>query len=389
MRLQEYQAKQIFRQFGIKVPKGRIARSLDEVKNIVEELGGKVVLKAQVLVGGRGKAGGVIKAYSIEEALDNAKKLFGRIIKGHIVKKIYVEEMLDIEKELYVGFTYDSTNYCIDMIVGSIGGIDIEEIAVKHPDKIAVKHLDPNNDLWDYIVREVLYEAQIPKEYFNEVFSVVKKLYQVFKSYDAELCEINPLAITKDGNIYAVDARLNIDDDALYRHKDIMELKDFTQMNILERIAEQEHLKYVKIEGNIGIIAAGAGMGMATADLIYLYNGQPANFLDIGGSTPEVVEKSFRLLLQDKDVKVIFVNVLGGLTRCDWIANGIINAIEKLNITLPIVIRLAGTNENEGKTLIKEYITKTSKNNIILVETMEEGAKKAIELSSDNYGHHC
>jgi len=388
MKLQEYQAKQILSLFGIKVPRGRIATNLNDVKDISQELGGRVVLKAQVPVSGRGRAGGVVKSYGVEEALENAKKLMGSIIKGYIVEKIYVEEMLDIEKEVYIGFTYDGIDRCIDMIISSIGGMDIEEIAIKYPDKIIIKKLDPNGDLWDYMVREALYKAQIPKEYFGEIFSITKKLYQIFKTYDAELCEVNPLAITKDGNIYAVDARLIIDDDSLYRHKDIAELRDFTQMNILERIAEQERLKYVKLEGDIGIIAAGAGMGMATADLIYLYGGKPANFLDIGGASPEIVEKSFKLLLQDKDVKAIFVNVLGGLTRCDLVATGIINAIEKLNIALPVVIRLAGTNENEGKTLIREYITRTGRSNIVLVETMEEGARKAIELVGGGLGHH-
>ncbi|RLI70320.1 ADP-forming succinate--CoA ligase subunit beta [Archaeoglobales archaeon] len=379
MRLHEYQAKQIFAQNGIKIPKGKLAKSVDDVESIVKELG-KAVLKSQVLVGGRGKAGGIKLVNSIDEAVEEAKELFGKNIRGHLVEKIYVEEQLDIDREMYVGFTLDRTNKGIVAIVSSVGGMNIEEIAAKHPDKIARKTINPKWGLWDYQIRELLYESNMPKEYFKEVFSIVKKLYNVMVKYEAELTEINPLVVTKDGKIIAADARLNIDDNALYRHKDLAELKDYTEIDQLERIAEQKGLNYVKLDGDIGVIANGAGMSMATMDLIYLEGGKPANFLDIGGgASAELVKEAMNIILQDRNVKVIFINIFGGITRCDQVAEGLIKALSEMEVGVPIVLRLAGTNEEEGRNMIKEFLNKT-KEKIILVETMEEGAKKAVEL---------
>ena len=379
MKLHEYQAKQIFAQNGIKIPKGKLAKSIEEVEAIVKEFG-KAVLKSQVLVGGRGKAGGIKLVDSVDEAVEKAKELFGKEIKGHLVEKIYVEEQLDIDREMYVGFTLDRANKGIAAIVSSVGGMNIEEIAAKHPDKIARKTINPKWGLWDYQIRELLYESNMPKEYFKEVFGIIKKLYNVMVKYEAELTEINPLVVTKDGEVIAADARLNIDDNALYRHKDLAELKDYTEIDQLERIAEQKGLNYVKLDGNIGVIANGAGMSMATMDLIYLEKGKPANFLDIGGgASAELVKEAMNIILQDKNVKVIFINIFGGITRCDQVAEGLIKALSEMEVGIPIVLRLAGTNEEEGRNMIKEFLKQT-KEEIILVETMEEGAKKAVEL---------
>ncbi len=380
MKLHEYQAKQIFAQNGIKIPKGKLAKSVEEVEAIVREFG-KAVLKSQVLVGGRGKAGGIKLVNSVDEAVEKAKELFGKEIKGHLVEKIYVEEQLDIDREMYVGFTLDRANKGIAAIVSSIGGMNIEEIAAKHPDKIARKTINPKWGLWDYQIRELLYESNMPKEYFKEVFGIIKKLYNVMIKYEAELTEINPLVVTKDGEVIAADARLNIDDNALYRHKDLAELKDYTEINQLERIAEQKGLNYVKLDGNIGVIANGAGMSMATMDLIYLEGGKPANFLDIGGgASAELVKEAMNIILQDKNVKVIFINIFGGITRCDQVAEGLIKALSEMKVGIPIVLRLAGTNEEEGRKMIEEFLKQT-KEEIVLVETMEEGAKKAVELA--------
>ncbi len=256
-----------------------------------------------------------------------------------------------------------------------------QDIAAQHPEKIIRKTIDPLIGFWDFLIREALYELEIPKKFFKPIASIAKKLYRVFIDYEAELCEINPLAITKDGDICALDARLNIDDDALYRNPDFIKLKDYSQMEPLERTAEEKGLKYVKLSGDIGLIAAGAGMGMATADYIHNFGGNPANFFDIGGATPEIVKKSFELLLQDSRLKVIFVNVLGGLTRCDWIAKGLIEAFNDLKVRLPVVIRLSGTNEYEGREILIRHIQENDLKGVFIVESMEEGAKKAVEIS--------
>ncbi len=382
MRMHEYQAKQVFKECGIPIARGELATNPDEVKEIAEKLGGKVVLKSQVLVGGRGKAGGIKKADSVEEAVELAKKMFGMELKGHRVEKLYVEEQLDIEREMYVGFTLDRANKGFALIVSSVGGMDIEEIAIKHPDKIARVTVDPLFGLWDYQIREVLYRSNMPKEYQKEVSKIIKALYRVLVDHEAELTEINPLIVTKDGKIIAADARLNIDDNALYRHPDLKKLKDYTEIDQSERIAEEKGLNFVKLDGNIGVIANGAGMSMSTMDLIYLEGGKPANFCDVGGgATSDVVKEAMNLVLMDKSVKVIFVNIFGGITRCDEVAKGLIKAFSEVKVELPIVLRLAGTNEEEGRKIIEGFIKENNINNIHIVETMEEGAKKAVELA--------
>ncbi|AKG91882.1 succinyl-CoA synthetase {ADP-forming} beta subunit [Geoglobus ahangari] len=382
MRLHEYQAKQIFRQHGIPTARGELALTPEQVKEIAEKLGGKVVLKSQVLVGGRGKAGGIKLANSADEAYELAKQMFGMVIKGHKVEKLYVEEQLEIEREMYVGFTIDRASKGFALIVSSVGGMDIEEIAAKHPDRIARVTVDPIYGLWDYQIREVLYKSNMPKEYHREVTRIIKTLYSILVHNEAELTEINPLVVTKDGKIIAADARLNIDDNALYRHPELKELKDYTEVDQTERIAEEKGLNFVKLDGNIGVIANGAGMSMATMDLIYLEGGKPANFLDVGGgASSEVVKEAVSIILMDENVKVIFMNIFGGITRCDEVARGLITAFSEMEIPVPVVLRLAGTNEEEGRKLIEEFIREKGIESIFLVETMEEGAKKAVELA--------
>ncbi|ADC65395.1 succinyl-CoA synthetase, beta subunit [Ferroglobus placidus DSM 10642] len=380
MRLHEYQAKQIFAKYGIKIPKGKLATTVEEVRKIAEELGGKVVLKSQILVGGRGKAGGIKLANSVEEAVEIAKDLFGKVIKGHRVEKIYVEEQLNIQREMYVGLTLDRAEKGIALIVSSVGGMDIEEIAAKHPEKIARITINPLYGLWDFQIREVLYKSGMPKELHKEITGIIKALYKILIDHEAELTEINPLVLTDKG-LFAADARLNVDDNALYRHPELKELRDYTEVDQIERIAEEKGLNYVKLDGNIGVIANGAGMSMSTMDLIYLEGGKPANFLDIGGgASSEVVKEAIKTILMDKNVKVIFMNIFGGITRCDEVAKGLVKAFQEIVIPVPIVLRLAGTNEEEGRRIIEEFLEREKKN-IIVVETMEEGAKKAVELA--------
>ncbi len=377
MRLHEYQAKQIFSKHGIRIPRGELAESIEDVKRIAEKLGGRVVLKSQVLVGGRGKAGGIKKAMSVEEAVSKAKEMFGSILKGHVVNKIYIEEMLNIREEMYVGFTIDRASKGIAAIMSSVGGMDIEEIAKNHPEKIAKITVDPRWGLWDYQIRHLLLNSGMSKEYWKDVTRIVKTLYSILIHHEAELVEINPLVATPDG-LYAADARLNIDDSALFRHRDLEGLRDYTEADQTERIAMEKGLNYVKLDGNIGVLANGAGMAMSTMDLIYLEGGKPANFLDIGGgASSEVVREAMNLILSDENVKAVFINIFGGITRCDDVANGLIQALA--DIETPIVVRLAGTNEEEGRKIMLKFAENRS--NIHIVETMEEGAKKAVELA--------
>lgn len=381
MKLHEYQAKQFFAKHGIPIPRGKLATTPEEVEQAARELGGKVVLKSQILVGGRGKAGAIRLANSPEEARKIAGELFGRVFKGHVVKKIYVEEQLDIAREMYIGYVLDRGKKGFTLIVSSVGGMEIEEIAARHPDKISKTTIDPVYGLWDYQVRNALYKASMPPEYFKTVFKIAKKLYEILTTYEAELTEINPLVVTGDGKIIAADARLNVDDNALFRHPELGELRDYTEEDQLERIATERGLNYVKLDGNIGVIANGAGMSMATMDLIYIMGGKPANFLDVGGgASSEVVKKAIETILMDKNVKVIFINIFGGITRCDEVARGIVKALSEMQIIVPIVIRLAGTNEEEGRRILEEFIEKTG-TRLHIARTMEEGAQKAVELA--------
>jgi succinyl-CoA synthetase beta subunit len=331
-------------------------------------------------VGGRGKAGGIKIAENPESAYRIAQELFEMEIKGFKVEKILVEQKLNIDREMYAGLTLDRENKGVVMIFSSVGGMDIEEIAVKYPDKIAKKVINPVWGLQDYQIREILYESRVSKEHFREISSILKKLYEIFVRYEAELTEINPLVVTKEGEIYAADGRLNIDDNSLYRNKEMAEKREYSSSD-LEREAEKRGINYVRLDGDIGVIANGAGMSMSTMDLIYLEGGKPANFLDIGGgASSELVKTSIDLILSDPSVKVIFINIFGGITRCDVVAEGLVSALGEVDISVPIVLRLSGTNENEGKRIISEFLQKNP-GKLIVVDTMEEGAKKAVELS--------
>ncbi|MET1124685.1 MAG: ADP-forming succinate--CoA ligase subunit beta [Archaeoglobaceae archaeon] len=375
MRMHEYQAKEVFARYGIRVPRGSVASSAEEAAKIAEELGGRVVVKAQVLVGGRGKAGGVKKASSAEEAAKIAEELLGSRIKGHIVEKVLVEEQLEIEREMYVGFTIDRASRGIAAILSSVGGMDIEEIAAEHPEKIATLIVNPKWGLWDYHVRDLLRKSGVERELWREVGDIVKKLYRIMVEFDAELTEINPLALTPDG-LVAADARLNVDDNALFRHPELEELRELTEENELEREAARAGLNYVQLEGDIGIMANGAGMAMATMDLIKLMGGKPANFLDVGGgASEEAIAKALEILLKS-GVRAIYINIFGGITRCDEVARGIVRVLGKRRVDIPIVVRLAGTNEEEGRRILAE-----SNLNLIVVSEMEEGAKKVVELA--------
>jgi len=377
MKLHEYQAKRIFAEHGIKIPRGALAERPEEVRKIAEELGGKVVLKAQVLVGGRGKAGGIKRADSVDSAAEIAEKMFGSSLKGEIVKKIYVEELLEIMEEWYLSLAIDRVEKCFSLIFSTTGGMDIEEIAQKFPEKIARAKIDPRWGLWDYQIREILSGAKIRTELWKEMTVIVKGLYEIMMKYEAELVEINPLALTEKGLI-AADAKIIIDDNALFRHRELEALREYEGSDEVERMAINAGLNYVRLDGNVGVIANGAGMAMATMDLIYLEGGKPANFLDIGGGAgAETVKRAFEVLSADRNVKVIFMNIFGGITRCDEVANGILKAFREINPRIPVILRLSGTNEEEGRKIIEKELS----GKIEVVKTMEEGAKRAVEVA--------
>jgi len=373
MKLYEFQAKQIFTKYGIKVPKGSIAESVDEVRRFVEEFGGKAVLKAQVLVGGRGKAGGIKIVNSVEEAGEIAREMLGKSIKGEVIRKIYVEELVDVKEEWYLSVTLDRVEKSFSLIFSPLGGVDIEEIALKSPENIFRIKIDPRWGLWDYQLRELVWRAKVRQDLWRDLITTAKAIYRIFIEKEAELVEINPLGVTEKGLI-ALDAKITIDDNALFRHKELETLRTFSEG--LEGVAEREGMNYVKLDGNIGVIANGAGMAMATMDLIYLEGGKPANFLDIGGgASAEMMKKALEILTKDENVKAIFINIFGGITRCDEVAKGLLKAFGELDIKIPEVVRLSGTNEDEGKKILQNLKT------IEIVETMEEGAKKVVEVA--------
>ncbi|MCS7118804.1 MAG: ADP-forming succinate--CoA ligase subunit beta [Archaeoglobaceae archaeon] len=374
MKLYEYQAKQIFYRHGIKVPKGAVAENVEDVTKIMHELGGKAVLKAQVLVGGRGKAGGIKKAVNVDEAVSIAREMFGKPLKGEKVKKIYIEELTDIKEEWYLSLTLDRVEKCFSLIFSTSGGIDIEEIALKSPEKIFKIKIDPRWGLWDYQIRELFNKAKISQEFWREITTIIRAIYRIFIDNDAELVEINPLAVTSKG-LVALDAKITLDDNALFRHRDLESLRSYPEG--LEGIAEKEGMNYVKLDGNVGVIANGAGMAMATMDLIYLEGGKPANFLDIGGgASAEMTKKALEILTKDENVRVIFMNIFGGITRCDEVARGLLKAFNELRIDIPVILRLSGTNEEEGRKIVAENLK-----NVELVDTMEGGARRAVEVA--------
>jgi len=380
MRLHEYQAKQIFSKHGIKVPKSAIAQTPEKAERIARELGGKVIVKAQVLVGGRGKAGGVKKAESPEEAKEIAAKLLGSDIKGHKVEKVLVEEQLDIKKEYYAGYVVDKSRKLPTLIFSKMGGMDIEEVASKYPESIHKVYFDPLWGLQDYELRKSLFDAGFEGDEFKQMFKILKTLADIAFRYEAELTEINPLVLTPEGFV-AADARLNVDDNAIFRHPELAEIREATEVDPLEREARLKGLNYVRLGGDIGVIANGAGLAMATMDIIHLMGGKPANFLDTGGglADPEKMKNCLLHVLKDPNVKMVFINIYAEITRCEKVAEGIVKTFEEGGRRVPLVIKLVGTNEVLGRKILDDY-AKKSGIEIHFVNSIEDGAKKAVEF---------
>jgi len=372
MKLHEYQSKTIFSKYGIPIPKGRVAATAQEAKQIADELGGRVVIKAQVLVGGRGKAGGVKLAKDSAEAMQLASQILGMEIKGLPVRKVLVDEASAIDQEIYFSITNDRAARKPVMIASAAGGIDIEEVAAKTPDKIIKSHIDPLLGLREYQARNVAVAIDLPRENIKDFVKIAMGLWEVYKATDATLAEINPLVITKDKKMVALDGKMLIDDSALFRQPDLNEMRDTDEEAPAETEARKYGLSFIKLDGNIGCMVNGAGLAMTSMDVIKLFGGEPANFLDIGGGAgSEKVAAAMRIILTDPNVKAVLFNIFGGITRCDEVARGILVAMDEVKPKVPMVVRLVGTNAEEGRKLLENA-------KMITAETLADAAKKAV-----------
>ncbi|EHV5271857.1 ADP-forming succinate--CoA ligase subunit beta [Staphylococcus pseudintermedius] len=387
MNIHEYQGKEIFRSMGVAVPEGRVAFSAEEAVEKAKELDTDVyVVKAQIHAGGRGKAGGVKIAKSLSEVEAYANELLGKVLvthqtgpEGKEVKRLYIEEGANIQKEYYVGFVIDRATDRVTLMASEEGGTEIEEVAAKNPEKIFKETIDPVIGLASYQARRIAFNINIPKESINKAVKFLIALYNVFIEKDCSIVEINPLVLTGEGDVLALDSKINFDDNALFRHKDIVELRDLEEEDPKEIEASKYDLSYIALDGNIGCMVNGAGLAMATMDTINHFNGNPANFLDVGGgATKEKVTEAFKIILGDENVKGIFVNIFGGIMRCDIIAEGIVAAVKEVELTLPLVVRLEGTNVKEGKQILKD-----SGLAIEPANTMAEGAQKIVKLVNE------
>jgi succinyl-CoA synthetase beta subunit len=382
MNLHEYQAKELFRQFGVAVPRGIKATSEQEATDAAKELGGAVwVVKAQVHAGGRGKAGGVKLARSIAEVESLAGQMLGSTLKtiqtgpeGLPIRSLLIEEGLNIANELYLSVVVDRGSKRIVFMASSEGGMDIEEVAAKTPEKILTVGVEPVTGLQAYQCRQLGFGMGLGKDEVNHLVKVMTGLYNLFVAKDCSLVEINPLIVTGDGRLMALDAKINIDDNALYRHKDLAEMRDPTQEDERENIAHEHGLNYVALDGSIGCMVNGAGLAMATMDIVKLHGGDPANFLDVGGTANEErVARAFKLILSSPKVKAILVNIFGGIVRCDVIAEGIIQAVKEVGLTIPVVVRLQGTNVEAGRKLLADSGLK-----IIAADDLTDAAQQAV-----------
>jgi succinyl-CoA synthetase beta subunit len=372
MKLHEYQSKQIFSRYGIPIPKGRVATTAEEARHIANELGGRVVIKSQVLVGGRGKAGGIRLAKDPHEAEEIATQILAMEIKGLPVRKVLVDEAANISKEIYLGITNDRAVRKPVMMASSAGGVEIEEVARTTPEKIIKSYIDPLLGLKDYQARNIAIGIDLPKQHWKVFNQIANGLWRAYQDCDATLAEINPLVITEDNQLLALDGKMLIDDNALFRHSDLAELRDLDVEAPAEVEARKYGLTYIKLDGNIGCMVNGAGLAMTTMDIIKLFGGEPANFLDIGGGAgSDKVAAAIRIILTDPNVKAVLFNIFGGITRGDEVARGILTALDEVKPNIPMVVRLVGTNAEEGRKLLSDA-------NMITAETLADAAKKSV-----------
>ena len=381
MKVHEYQAKGIFKKFGVEVPQGEVAYSPLEARHIAEKIGGRVVVKAQIHAGGRGKGGGIKLASGPEEAEDIAKRMIGMTLvtpqtgpAGRKVKRILVEKAQEIEKEYYLSVIIDRAKQSPVIMASAEGGVEIEEVAARTPEKIIKEYVDPSTGISPFVARKISFALGLKKELMSKANKLIIALYDAFMKMDASLAEINPLITTKNGNILALDAKMNFDDNALSRHPEIRDLRDLDEEDPLEIEASKFDLNYIKLTGDVGCIVNGAGLAMATMDIIKLAGGEPANFLDVGGgATKEQVANAFKILISDKNVRAVLVNIFGGIMRCDIFAEGFVEAAKEVGVSVPIVVRLEGTNQEKGKEILR-----ISGLNFILASGMNEAAEKVV-----------
>jgi succinyl-CoA synthetase beta subunit len=382
LKIHEYQAKEILRRYGVATPRGKVTEDPDEAARICEELGGRCVVKAQIHAGGRGKGGGVKLAKSPEEARELAGKILGMQLvthqtgpEGQLVRKVLIEETADIAQELYLSITLDRARGKHVVMASASGGMDIEEVAARDPKAIYRAWVDHSLGIQPFQARAVARNLGLKGQTASKAAKLISALVAAYLDTDASLAEINPLMVTRDGDVMALDAKMNFDDNALYRHKDIVEMRDLAEENPMEVEASKFNLNYIKLDGNIACMVNGAGLAMATMDIIKLYGGEPANFLDVGGgASQEAVKNAFRLLISDPAVRAVLINIFGGIARTDRIARGVVGAIEELgNVQVPVVVRLEGTNVEEGRRILRE-----APFHFIVAEQMADAAEKVV-----------
>src|ERR1700722_9899345 len=385
MKIHEYQAKEIFRRFGVPTPRGHMVTSAADAKKVAKELGTPiVVVKAQIHAGGRGKAGGVKLARSVDDAEALAEQILGMKLvtpqtgeEGRVVHRVLIEEGLDIRRELYLSVLLDRASAAPLFMASAAGGMEIEEVAKDHPEAILREPIRPETGLQPYQVRKIAFGLGLPAEMVNVATPFLQSLYRAFVETDASLIEINPLIVTGDGKLVALDAKVNFDDNALYRHPEFKDLRDIDEETPLEVEASKFKLNYIKLDGTVGCMVNGAGLAMATMDIIKLSGGSPANFLDVGGgASEEQVKNAFHILLSDPNVKAVFVNIFGGILRCDVLASGVVNAAKDLNIKIPVVVRMEGTNVKQGQEILRN-----SGLNFTIANGMKDGAEKVVKLA--------
>jgi succinyl-CoA synthetase beta subunit len=377
--LYEYQGKQLFRRFGIPVSEGRLATSPPEARAAAQELGGQVVVKAQVLTGGRGKAGGVKLADDPADAEQKARDILGLDINGHVVRKLWIERASDIAKEYYLSITFDRGEKKPLFMLTREGGVEIEQVAAENPEALVRLHVDPLEGYQPWQARRLIYGAGIddPGEQ-KQILGIVEKLYRCFVETDAMLCEVNPLIVTPDGEVKALDSKFTVDDSSLFRHPDVAEMRDVAAVDPQEALAREKGVTYVKLDGEVGILGNGAGLSMSTVDVVVVAGGRPANFCDLGGGgDAQGVVDALEVITSDAQVRSIFFNIFGGITRCDEVARGILAALERMPIALPIVVRLDGTNAEEARRILAE----AAPPNLHVAPTMLEAAQQAVELA--------
>jgi succinyl-CoA synthetase beta subunit len=384
MKIHEYQGKQVLAKYGVTVPRGEVVESAEQVRRAVEKLGLPVVVKAQIHAGGRGKGGGVKLARSAYEAEQMARQMLGMNLvthqtgpEGRIVRRLLIEEGLKIKQEFYLGVVLDRALSRLVFMASAAGGMDIEEVAAHEPEKILKEPIDPAVGLQAFQARKLAFGIGLPKEVVNKAVKFMTSLYRAVLDTDASLAEINPFLLTEDGELYALDAKLNFDDNALFRHKDFAEMRDLNEEEPLEIEASKYDLNYIKLDGNIGCMVNGAGLAMATMDIIKIAGGEPANFLDVGGgASQERVENAFRILLSDPHVRAVLINIFGGIVRTDMVASGVVEAARKIGVNVPVVVRLEGTNVERGREVIEQ-----SGLGFVAASGMKDAAEKVVALA--------